>query len=262
MMAGDEQRGYRSGGDSRRRDDRWSEERKEDDRRDEDRRRYRAPTCFNCHKPGHYANQCPERNRRRYHLDRPSSSFDSRGGRSPRRRDYRRNTSLGKEAISSTVAELGKSVVAMKDFYEEARLKKEAQERRKAENIEAEEREAAEREKAERKAKKKMDKLRQEAELEAERRAELRKDNDIHLAIRLSEMEENFSTKMKCVIEPLKELLKKGKKQVTYASASDSASEGASDTSVTQELSEQAGRLFISEKRKRGPEQTVGDSPP
>ncbi|GBG92438.1 hypothetical protein CBR_g55375 [Chara braunii] len=261
-MAVNEQRGYRSGGDSRRRDERRSEERKEDDLRDEDHtRRYRAPTCFNCHEPGHYVNQCPEKNRRRYYSERPSTSYDSRGGRSPRRRDYRHDNSPGKEVISSTVAELGKSVAAMKDFYEEARLE-EAKERRRTEKIEAEEREAAEREKAERKAKKKMDKMRREAEVKAERRAELRKDNDIHLVIRLSEMEDNFSAKMKCVTEPLKELLKKGKRKVTYASASDTTSEEASDTSVTQELSEQAGRLFISEKRKRGPEQVVGDSPP
>ncbi|GBG59045.1 hypothetical protein CBR_g24391 [Chara braunii] len=264
-MAGVEQRDDRGGGDNRRRDGRRSEDRRDEEQRDDDRRRYRAPTCYNCHEPGHYANQCPERNRRRYYVDKPSTSNDSRGGRSPRTRDYRRREDSpppGNEKMLSTVAELGKSVAAMKDFYGEARKKKEDKSRRKLEMKEAEEREKAEQEKAERKAGKKLEKARREAQLEAQRRAEVPKDNDIHLAIRLSEMEENFSSKMKCVIEPLKELIKKGKKKVTYASGSNSAADKASDTSVTQELSERTGRLCISEKRKQGPEQVVENSPP
>ncbi|GBG89351.1 hypothetical protein CBR_g49061 [Chara braunii] len=138
----------------------------------------------------------------------------------------------------------------MKDFYDEARQKKEEKVRRKLDKKEAEEREAAERERAEQRARKKLEKKRREAKLEAEWGAELRKDIDIHLAIRLSEMEENFSAKMKYVIEPLKELIKKGKKKVTYASGSDCATDDTSDTSVTQELSERTNKLCISEKTK------------
>ncbi|GBG76470.1 hypothetical protein CBR_g22218 [Chara braunii] len=109
--------------------------------------------------------------------------------------------------------------------------------------MEVKEREKAEQEKAERKARKKLEKASREAQLEAERRAELRRDNDIHLAIRLSKMEENFSFKMQCVIEPLKELIRKGKKKATYASGSDSDADEASDTSLPPKRAPKQGAL-------------------
>ncbi|GBG89889.1 hypothetical protein CBR_g49738 [Chara braunii] len=253
-MAGTEQQDDRGGGDNRR-----SEDRRDEERRDDDRRRYRAPTCYNCHEPGHYANQCPERNRCRHYIDKPSTSSDSRGGRSPRRRDYRRREDSpppGSEKMLSTVAELGKSVAAMKDFYDEVK-RKEDKAHKKLELKEAEEREKAEQELAERKARKKMEKARREAQLEAERRAELRKDNDIHLPIRLSEMEENFSAKMKCDV--------KAKKVVELVSDDDEESDyntEESETSVTLELSEKTYRLCLSEKRKCKDDVKMEDSPP
>ncbi|GBG82781.1 hypothetical protein CBR_g36312 [Chara braunii] len=119
--------------------------------------------------------------------------------RDAHRRDYKRREESpppGSDKILNTVAELGKSVAAMKDFYDEACKKREEKTRRKLEMKEAKEREATEREKAEQKARKTLEKRRWEAELEAERRAKLQKDTDIHVAIRLSEMEENFFAKM------------------------------------------------------------------
>ncbi|GBG68651.1 hypothetical protein CBR_g3192 [Chara braunii] len=163
------------------------------------------------------------------------------------------------------VAKLGQSVATMEDFFEEARLKKEENLRRKQEKREAEEREMEEKLRAERKAKKKVKKLHKEAEREADRREELKKDNDIQLAIRLSEMKENVACSVEHMIAPLRQLIRLGKKKVTYASGCDSPpepEEEESDTSVTQELSAKAQRLCISEKRKRGLEPLFDDSPP
>ncbi|GBG73836.1 hypothetical protein CBR_g17174 [Chara braunii] len=150
----------------------------------------------------------------------------------------------------------------MKDFIDEARVKKEEKERKKREKKEAEAREAEERERQERKAKKKAEKYKKEQELEAQQREELRKDNNIHLAIRMSEMEENFANRVDSVIGPIRELIKQGKKKVTYAATSLRTSYEESDTSVTQELNAQTESLCISEKRKRGPEPVFEDSPP
>ncbi|GBG83670.1 hypothetical protein CBR_g37472 [Chara braunii] len=262
-MSGTEQRdGYRSS-EAKRDTDRRGDERR-NERRD-DRRSYCPLTCFSCGESGHYANQCLDRDRRRYNTERPSTSSDSRHSGPPRRYDPRRRYDSpphdGGE-IKSTVTELGKSVAAMKDFFDEARLKKEEKERRKREKKEAEAREAEERERLEKKAKKKAEKCKRELELEAQRREELRKDNDIHLAIRLSEMEENFAHKVDSIIGPLRELMKHGKKKVTYDEKSESTSDEESDTSVTQELSARTEQLHISEKRKRGPGPEFDDSPP
>ncbi|GBG59985.1 hypothetical protein CBR_g315 [Chara braunii] len=150
----------------------------------------------------------------------------------------------------------------MTDFFNEAKMKKDEKEQRKREKKEAEEHEAAGCEQAERKAKKKAEKCKEEMELEAQRREEMRKDNDIQLAIRLSEMEENFSHQVESVIGPLREIIRHGKKKVTYVAESASASEEESDTNVTQEQSAQAEHLCISEKRNRGQEPEFDDSPP
>ncbi|GBG62605.1 hypothetical protein CBR_g31241 [Chara braunii] len=65
---------------------------------------------------------------------------------------------------------------------------------------------------------------------------------------------------------PLKELIKKGKKKVTYASAGGSTKEvdveDEGDTSVTQELGLATERLCLSDKRKRGPETVFDFGPP
>ncbi|GBG91495.1 hypothetical protein CBR_g52451 [Chara braunii] len=132
------------------------------------------------------------------------------------------------------------------------------------ERKEAAEREAEEKERAERKEKKRMKKHQKELELEAERRAEMKKDNEIQLAIRLSELEDNMACRVESVIGPLRELVRLGKKKVTYASGGSSKEpeDEVSDTSVTQELSAKAGRLCILEKRKRGPKPVFENSLP
>ncbi|GBG73012.1 hypothetical protein CBR_g12731 [Chara braunii] len=161
----------------------------------------------------------------------------------------------------------------MKEFYDEVRLKKEEKARRKLEKKEAEERELAEREKlearrmkAEMKAKKKVEDAKRADDMEKERGAEMKKDLDMHMAVRMSEMEESFFERFEHTLAPLCQVLRhKGKQKVSYKSASESASassDGESDTSVTKELNDHTRRLCISDKRKRGLEPVFEDSPP
>ncbi|GBG64186.1 hypothetical protein CBR_g40886 [Chara braunii] len=90
---------------------------------------------------------------------------------------------------------------------------------------EAKQREAEEKDRSERKA----IKIREKACQEAEYKAELKKDLGIQVAIMMNEMQ---------------------------------GGGGESETSVTQEIREKAGRLCLSEKRKRGPDPVFEDNPP
>ncbi|GBG61768.1 hypothetical protein CBR_g23282 [Chara braunii] len=236
--------------------------------RPDDRRRYRPPTCFACNEAGHYAKQCPNR-APRHHQARPSTSADFRGSRSPRRYDPRRRRDSPERdsEIRTTVMKLSKSVSAMHDFVERQNLKKEEKARKKREMKEAAEREEAERLRQEEKeaqaaekARKRAEELKKAADAEKERRAQMKKDVDLSVAIRLNEMEGSWFQRLHSVIGPLYTTAdKNGKKKVIYESGDESE---ASDTSVTQELSERTSRLQISEKRKRGPEAVLEDSPP
>ncbi|GBG74712.1 hypothetical protein CBR_g19117 [Chara braunii] len=94
----------------------------------------------------------------------------------------------------------------------------------------------------------------------------MKKNLDIHMTVRMSEMEESFFERFEHTLAPLCQVLRyKGKQKVSYKSASEStsaSSDGESDISVTQELNDHTRRLCISDKRKRGPEPVFEDSPP
>ncbi|GBG66854.1 hypothetical protein CBR_g70731 [Chara braunii] len=152
---------------------------------DGDRRQYRAPTCFNCHEQGHYANQCPHRDRRQY-LSRPSTSTDSRRSRSPRRFEHRRYVSPPRQEaeLRGKLAALSQGVAEMKKHFNAEKARKEAKERRKLdkERRKEEERRIAEEEekrkieeeaRREEKKRKKVEKAKREAILRAEMKKEL-----------------------------------------------------------------------------------------
>ncbi|GBG65394.1 hypothetical protein CBR_g50755 [Chara braunii] len=94
----------------------------------------------------------------------------------------------------------------------------------------------------------------------------MKKDVNMTVAVRISELEDNWFKRLPGVIGPLYSAVKdSGKKKVTYRSDIESRSDyesEASDMSVTQELSEQAAQLQISEKQKRGSKVVVDDNPP
>ncbi|GBG61061.1 hypothetical protein CBR_g18653 [Chara braunii] len=145
--------------------------------------------------------------------------------------EYRRHYSppgVDKE-VRSQIAELNKGFASIKQFHDVEQARKEEKARRKLEKEEARRREAEE-------AKKR-------AAEEAKREAK----------------QQNKREKA-----PVKALDTKGKKKVHYEVeevVSDSSGDG-SETSVTQELSEKTGKLFISEKRKREADVVFEDSPP
>ncbi|GBG63636.1 hypothetical protein CBR_g38947 [Chara braunii] len=168
-----------------------------------ERRPYRAPTSFNCDEVGHYANQCPHRNRRPYSSARPSTSADSRRSRSPRRYDHWHRTSPSKDAeMRAQVAEMGWNYAIMKEHYDMERKHKEEKARRKQEKEEAKRLEVEEKERQERKAKKKMEKLRKEAEQRAELSKDLRMQMKMDMFQLRDVMREEFVEQIREVMLP------------------------------------------------------------
>ncbi|GBG71033.1 hypothetical protein CBR_g8332 [Chara braunii] len=115
-----------------------------------DRRAYRQPTCFSCHEVGHYANQCPNQERRQQYLSRPSTSSDSRRSRSPRGYERRcRYSPPGDSGVHSKIAKLSKNIASMKEQHDVEARRKEGRARRKWEKAEAARLEAEEKEQRE-----------------------------------------------------------------------------------------------------------------
>ncbi|GBG82994.1 hypothetical protein CBR_g36523 [Chara braunii] len=243
---------------------------------DGDRRQYRAPTCFNCHEPGHYANQCPHRDRR-YYSSRPSTSTSSGRPRSPRRYEARRAPSPTRKdsELREQLVELTHGVAIMREHIDAEKAKKEAKARRKLERErekeeerrrmeEEEARRAEEEDRREAKLRKKQEK----AKKEATTRAEMKKEVTLHAAMLMSEIKDDWIRQWKTSMMPVTvagNKDEKGKKRVEYGSDAESSSgcssEG-SETSVTQELSEKTRQLCITEKRKREEDVPLEGSPP
>ncbi|GBG80207.1 hypothetical protein CBR_g30574 [Chara braunii] len=159
----------------------------------------------------------------------------------------------------------------MQKVFDEQCLKKEEKARREQEKKKALECEQAEKErqKAKKSRAEKVRRLagekRREAEIEAERRAKMKKNKDIHLAVRLNKIEDNWFERLNQVVGRLyTTTMDKGKCKVVHQSENNSTFDDSekSDTSIAQELNERTGRLCISEKRKRGQEHVFKDSPP
>ncbi|GBG59876.1 hypothetical protein CBR_g66683 [Chara braunii] len=88
---------------------------------------------------------------------------------------------------------------------------------------------------------------------------------ELRHAMRHEIRDEFIETFKEAVLPACLPSLDKGKMKMTYPSGSDSLSEhngGDSDTSVTQEITEKAGKLCIAEKRKRGSERVFEDNSP
>ncbi|GBG76769.1 hypothetical protein CBR_g22985 [Chara braunii] len=152
----------------------------------------------------------------------------------------------------------------MQQHFEEERIRKENRLRHKQEKeeeLKLEEemqiREEEERAIREEKTRKKKEKRRREAE----QKTKLKKDLNMQLVLRFGELEEKFVNKMRQAVVELQKP-PSGKGKVVRHEPEYSGSSGESEASITQELSERTAKLVISEKRKRGPEKAVGNSPP
>ncbi|GBG86570.1 hypothetical protein CBR_g41632 [Chara braunii] len=226
---------------------------------DRDRRPYKSVVkCFNCNELGHYANQCPHRDRR-YNPSRPSTSSDSRRSHSLRRYEARNSYySPKKEAqLSDQVEKLTKGVVTVKEHFDQVQSKKEWKARRKAEKERAKEKErlrieeeearlAQEELRREAKKQKKEEKAKHEAAL----KAEMKKDITLHSAMLMSEIKDDWIRQWKSSVLPTlvgggQDV--KGKKQVKQEHEDENQtnySSEESETSVTQELSEKTKCLW------------------
>ncbi|GBG70899.1 hypothetical protein CBR_g8200 [Chara braunii] len=244
----DYDRGRRSGSEDR--VSRHGFDRRQDAGGDRHHRRS-PPRCFNCNEQGHYANQCP--NRWRAPEARASTSYNVSRGRSA---SPRKALAAGTEApgdLRREIEELNKSLASVSEFVMAEKAKKAEDERVR---IEAEE--EAERLKAEQKAREKKEQKRIEKQMrEAQRAAEIDKKLGLQLAIKTGD----FFNRMEANFGPALEFAQKVKpvKQQVHV-PSDSSNE--SYESGIEDIRARTKKLTIHEKRKRGPEVVLEDSPP
>ncbi|GBG89219.1 hypothetical protein CBR_g48927 [Chara braunii] len=203
------------------------------------------PRCFSCDERGHYANQCPNRAR-------PSTSHDTRRGRSTSPNAVSKAKNDEAEALQRQIEELNRSLASVSEFVRCEKAKKAEEERLRKEAEEEQEHIREEKETREKKEKKRLAKLQKDAE----REAEIDKRFEIRMAIRTGDFFERMEANLGSAVEFAKKV--KGKKKVVVLSEEDS--EHASSSSETERLRKKMGRLTINEKRKRGPEPVFDDS--
>ncbi|GBG84733.1 hypothetical protein CBR_g39109 [Chara braunii] len=205
------------------------------------------PRCFGCDERGHYANQCPNRAR-------PSTSHDTRRGRSTSPKAVSKAKNDEAEALQRQIEEPNRSLASVSELVRCEKAKKAEEERLRKEAEEEQHRIREEKEAREKKEKKRLAKLKKDAE----REAEMDKRFEIRIAIRTGDFFDWMEANLGRALEFAKKV--KGKKKVVVLSKEDS--EHASSSSETEKLRQKTGRLTISEKRKRGPEPVFDDSPP
>ncbi|GBG59029.1 hypothetical protein CBR_g24376 [Chara braunii] len=166
------------------------------------------------------------------------------------------------DPIESKVAEIGQSVAAVCQYVENEQMKKAEKERRKAERLEAQERAEAEQLAQEMKRKKKVEKKLKKAKFVEE----MNKNVDVQVAVRFGELREDVREDVRAEIrQVISELsctaASQGKQKVCEETCN-SGTGSSSGGSGTEELSARTRNLYISEKRKRGPEPVFENSPP
>ncbi|GBG77711.1 hypothetical protein CBR_g24158 [Chara braunii] len=189
---------------------------------------------------------------------RASSSYDVNRGRStsPRRGggdSSTKSTREETEEIRGQIEELNKNLASVSEFVLAEKGRKAEEERLRIE-AEAE----AERLEAERKACERKEQTRLEKRQRDEQRdAEIDKKLEIQLAIKTGD----FFDRMEANLVPVLDFVHKAKPAKKQVHAPDD-SEDRSGDNATKEIRTRTRGLTINEKRKRGPEVVVDDSPP
>ncbi|GBG64281.1 hypothetical protein CBR_g41201 [Chara braunii] len=200
-----------------------------------------VPVCYECGEPGHYRNQCPKL------VGESSGHHMPRRGRStsPTYHDKtgERRSASEDPAVRKQLEDLASSIAGMKSFIDAEQQRKEDKARAKMEK------EMRAREEKERVLREEEERLTKERRLKKkERRKEtLGGGGPGGVAERPSHGDPHAYGKRK-------------EKVPVHASAEEDSHEF--EGSEIEALSEQAERLIISEKRKRGADRTIGDSPP
>ncbi|GBG63668.1 hypothetical protein CBR_g38980 [Chara braunii] len=216
-----------------------------------------APVCFECGEPGHYRNQCPKLGR-----DGTSRVVGQRGrSLSPRQqlRYPEPRASLEDPAVKRQIEELAASMAMMKEVFNAETAAKEEKKKKKMEKLEHNKKEEEDAQAAEearlanqRRAERKEAKLRKEEE----DRQLLLKELLMELSLRMGKLDESLQHRYE---REVKERAK-GKHKAVVSSSDDDDPD--SYESEVESLSRKTEKLVISEKRKRGAEKQVGDSPP
>ncbi|GBG72003.1 hypothetical protein CBR_g10939 [Chara braunii] len=205
------------------------------DRNDEPPRCF-VPVCYECGESGHYRNQCPKLG------GEGGTRYAGQQGRSLSPRQHVRmptpKATSEDPAMKKLIKELAASIATMKEGFDVVKAEKEEKQKRKMEKQSQLEREKEERQAAEearqaviRKAKRKEDKKKREEE----QKEALRKEMLMEISPHMGEIGESL--------------------QERYEREERRRVKGKLEARVTE-------HLLISEKRKRGEDNAVGDSPP
>ncbi|GBG76396.1 hypothetical protein CBR_g22143 [Chara braunii] len=221
-----------------------------------------SPICYGCKVPGHYRSDCwrfwaDPLSRRQAETDGfvCPPEFDRRGRSvSPCRAaatGIRRSPSIDSKTVSR-LDELGQSVATLPEFVDLEMARRNEKEKKRREKEEARLREEEERKAEAAKAAKKMEKLRKREEDQLE----LTKVVEMQLALCIGNICENLQNEIRRVVGDVEKRKAKVVEQLPSTSGS-----GAGDNDVDV-ITEGTERLEICEKRKRGEETPVGNSPP
>ncbi|GBG85035.1 hypothetical protein CBR_g39499 [Chara braunii] len=220
------------------------------------------PICFGCKVPGHYRSDCwkfwadpASRRQARSEGYVCPPEFDRRGrSASPRRSNgatIQRSPSVDSKTVSR-IDELGQSVATLWEFVDLEMARRNEKEKKQHEREETRRREEEERKAEAIRAAKKADKLRKREE----EQLEMSKALEMQLSLRLGNIRDDIREEIRRAVGATM----KGKAKVAKDIPSTSGSEtGYNEVEVITQGTEQ---LAISEKRKRGEETPVGNSPP
>ncbi|GBG86995.1 hypothetical protein CBR_g44450 [Chara braunii] len=240
-----------------------------EDRRDDPPRRG-PPTCFGCRVVGHYHSECwrywtNRVARRRMEADGyvcPVEFSRRTATVSPPRGQVQQPLSGGDQGAHNQLDELGKTVASVQEFVKMERARRAEKEQRRLEREEARRAEAEARRAEAERAARKAEKLRKREE----EQLAMAKAVEVQLSLRLGDIRDEIKTEVRKALtstalksQPEAAVTVTGKGKEVLIGSLPSTSGSANEVDV---ITEGTTKLVIQEKRKRGEDTPVGDSPP